>query len=80
LVVPLGRIGHVAWLKTSGWWDRLSPAERPTFHHGAEAVLPDGTVLLCSYHPSRQNTNTGKLTRAMWHGIFRRARRIIDSA
>ncbi len=80
LVVPLGRIGYQAWLKTSGWWDRLSPAERPSFHHGAEAVLPDGTILLCSYHPSRQNTNTGKLTRAMWHGIFRRARRIIDSA
>ena len=80
LIVPLGRIGYEAWLKTSGWWDRLSPAERPAFHHGAEAVLPDGTTLLCSYHPSRQNTNTGRLTRAMWHRIFRRARRIVDSA
>ncbi len=80
LVVPLGRIGYEAWLKTSGWWDRLSPTERPSFHHGAEAVLPDGTILLCSYHPSRQNTNTGRLTRAMWHRIFRRARRIVDSA
>ena len=80
LIVPLGRIGYEAWLKTSGWWDRLSPAERPAFHHGAETVLPDGTTLLCSYHPSRQNTNTGRLTRVMWHRIFRRARRIVDSA
>ncbi len=80
LVVPLGRIGYEVWLKTSGWRDRLSPAERPRFHHGSEAVLPDGTILLCSYHPSRQNTNTGRLTRAMWHRIFRRARRIVDSA
>ncbi len=31
-------------------------------------------VLIASYHPSRQNTNTGKLTRSMWHDVFRRAR------
>ena len=77
LVVGLGRIGHEAWLRASGWWDRLPARERPAFGHGAEARLPDGTVLLASYHPSRQNTNTGKLTRAMWDAIFRRAREVL---
>jgi uracil-DNA glycosylase len=53
---------------------------RPRFAHGAEALLPDGSQLLCSYHPSRQNTNTGRLTRPMWHEVFRRARALVDGA
>ena len=79
VVVGLGRIGHEAWLRASGWWRRLPASERPRFGHGAEATLPDGTVLIASYHPSRQNTNTGKLSRSMWEGVFRRVRRILDS-
>ncbi len=75
-VVALGRLAHDAWLKAAGWWDRLPPRERPPFHHAAEARLPDGVTLISSYHPSRRNTNTGTLTRAMWHRIFRRAREI----
>jgi uracil-DNA glycosylase family 4 len=74
LVLVLGRIAWERYLKASGWWQRLLPAERPPFAHGAEAVLPDGIVLLSSFHPSRQNTNTGRLTREMWHAVFARAR------
>lgn len=80
VVVGLGRVGHEAWLKAAGWWDRLAARERPRFGHGAESTLPDGTVLLTSYHPSRQNTNTGKLTRPMWHGVFRRVRELLAGA
>ena len=79
VVVLLGRVGWEAWLRASGWWERLSVRERPRFAHGAESRLPDGTLVLCSFHPSRQNTNTGKLTRAMWHDIFRRARKAVDA-
>jgi uracil-DNA glycosylase family 4 len=79
VVVALGRVGYEAWLKASGWW-RLPARQRPRFGHGTEALLPDGTRLLCSYHPSRQNTNTGKLSRPMWHRIFRRARALLDES
>ena len=75
VVVTLGRIAHDAWLRAAGWWGRLAPAARPKFRHGAVTRLPDGTILIASYHPSRQNTNTGRLTRRMWYAIFRRVRR-----
>ncbi len=74
VVVALGRFAHEAWLRAAGWWARLAPAERPRFAHGAESRLPDGTILIASYHPSQRNTSTGTLTRPMWHAIFRRAR------
>ncbi|MEZ4456674.1 MAG: uracil-DNA glycosylase [Gemmatimonadales bacterium] len=78
VVVTLGRIAHEGFLKAGGWRERLGPADRPAFGHGAESLLPGGPVVLASYHPSRQNTNTGRLTRPMWHAIFRRARRLVD--
>ena len=80
ITVTLGHIAHEAWLRASGWWERLPSRERPRFAHGAEHALPDGSLLLCSYHPSRQNTNTGRLTRPMWHAVFRRVRALVDAA
>ncbi len=65
-VLALGRIGWESWLRAAGWWARLGTRERPRFTHGEETVLPDGTLLVSSFHPSRQNTNTGRLTRPMW--------------
>jgi len=78
VVIVLGRIAREAWLRAAGWWERLPARERPGFGHGAVAILPDGTVFIASYHPSRQNTNTGRLTREMWYQPFRDARRHID--
>jgi len=80
VVLALGRIACESWLRAAGWWDSLRPSERPAFGHGQEAVLPDGRILLCSFHPSRQNTNTGRLTREMWYEIFARARSLVERA
>jgi uracil-DNA glycosylase len=46
------------------------------FSHGAEYKLTSGITLIASYHPSLQNTNTGKLTRTMFLQIFMRARHL----
>ena len=56
------------------------PTPVPKFGHGVVYRLPWGVTLLGSYHPSQQNTFTGKLTRSMFHAVFRRARKEIDRA
>jgi uracil-DNA glycosylase family 4 len=80
VVLTLGRIGWENWLIAAGWWNRLEPRHRPRFQHGEETILPDKTILVASYHPSRQNTNTGRLSRPMWHEVFRRVRTLLDEA
>ena len=75
VIVCLGKIGFdgvVRHLVRSG---RLARGNGLKFAHGAEYKL-DGLTLLASYHPSLQNTNTGKLTPAMFLAVFRRAREL----
>src|SRR5712675_51741 len=73
VVVALGKIAHDAYLVTTS-------SDRARFAHGSQATLAGGTTLISSYHPSRQNTNTGRLTRPMWHAIFQRARAALGAA
>jgi uracil-DNA glycosylase len=77
VVLALGRIGWESWLRAAGWWERFGTSQRPQFSHGAETVLPNRLILVSSYHPSQQNTNTGRLTRPMWHSVFERIRTIL---
>ncbi|MCW2955903.1 MAG: putative uracil-DNA glycosylase [Thermoleophilia bacterium] len=72
VAVCLGQIGyHTMWNVLAAIGDEL-PRPRPKFGHGVEVATPRLT-LLCSYHPSQQNTFTGKLTEPMLDGIFHRA-------
>jgi uracil-DNA glycosylase family 4 len=51
-----------------------APARRPVFEHGGVVNVPGGPVIVASYHPSRQNTQTGRLTSAMLRAVLRRAK------
>ncbi len=73
--VPLGRIAFDAcWRLLAERGVRPSP--RPPFEHGGVTHNPDGSAVVASYHPSRQNTNTGRLTPAMLRQVFRTATRL----
>jgi uracil-DNA glycosylase len=79
VVVALGKIGHDAYLAFAAERHGARPRPRPPFGHGSEARLGSGLpVLLGCYHPSRQNTNTRKLTAPMMRAVFERARALID--
>lgn len=79
VVVALGKIAFDEYLRTCLSMGNALSAPRPKFSHGAEYPLPWGVTLLGSYHPSQQNTFTGKLTRPMFHRVFQRAKTIITS-
>jgi uracil-DNA glycosylase family 4 len=78
VIVALGRIGFDAYLGYAKRLGQISTRGPYLFHHGATYRMPDGKVLLASYHPSNQNTQTGKLTRPMFVRIFKEAARLAD--
>lgn len=74
VIVALGLVAHQAVLRALGL--KISFAK---FGHGAEHQLPNGSVFLNSYHCSRYNTNTGRLTEKMFHDVFARAQQLCDN-
>jgi uracil-DNA glycosylase family 4 len=79
VVVALGKIGFDAYLNHLRRSGVLSSRTGITFGHAAHYEMSNGVMLLASYHPSNQNTATGKLTAAMFEDIFRLAKRTIAS-
>jgi uracil-DNA glycosylase len=78
VIVALGRIGFDAYLNYLKRRRLIAGKGAYEFGHGAEYNLPDGRILLASYHPSNQNTQTGKLTKEMFRKIFKRAGELAD--
>jgi uracil-DNA glycosylase len=78
VVVGLGRIGWQAYLRARRTLGRPRPAAPPVFGHGSVTAFPDGVALLGCYHPSQQNTFTGKLTRQMLRSVFATARELLE--
>src|SRR5262245_41203039 len=72
-------LGQIAWhsvvdyARSVHWWD----GPRPKFGHGARVELNGGRSLIGSYHPSQQNTFTGRLTKPMFDTVFAEARRLL---
>ncbi|WP_447978674.1 uracil-DNA glycosylase [Candidatus Nitrospira bockiana] len=77
VVIALGKIAFDHYLKACRDRGEVGPSPAPKFAHGAAYRLPWGTTLLGSYHPSQQNTFTGKLTRSMFHAVFEQARNLL---
>jgi uracil-DNA glycosylase family 4 len=76
-MVALGRIAFDACLRlyrSRGW---LAPGRRPQFAHGAVHRFGAAPFIVCSFHPSQQNTFTGRLTPKMLRDVFVKARRLL---
>jgi uracil-DNA glycosylase family 4 len=78
VVVCLGRIAFDGLLMRELRLGSSILRSQHIFAHGAEFSLPSGLTALASYHPSLQNTNTGKLTRPMFLEIFKRSRLLAE--
>jgi uracil-DNA glycosylase len=79
VVITLGKIAFDHYLKACRTDGLKIASPTPKFGHGVAYRLPWGDLLLGSYHPSQQNTFTGKLTRPMFHSVFAQARHELSS-
>lgn len=77
IILPLGQIALAQTVKAL----RLKGFDIPTlsFGHGKVYPLPNGQTIVTTYHPSQQNTQTGKLTKTMFHSVFRMVRNALEA-
>lgn len=78
VVVALGKIGFDAYLSYLKRQSVITTRAPFVFEHGAKYKFSDGKTLLASYHPSNQNTQTGKLTRQMFVAVFKEAAKLAN--
>jgi uracil-DNA glycosylase family 4 len=76
VVVALGKIAFDVWWRVMAGRG-LAVKPRPAFAHGAVYKPKGGPIVVASYHPSRQNTNTGKLTPPMMSSVFSKAAKLV---
>ncbi len=76
VIVALGQVGYVQVLRQLG---SVVPRPRPRFAHLTEVALADGRHVIASYHPSQQNTFTGRLTEEMFDSVFVRATQLLSA-
>jgi uracil-DNA glycosylase family 4 len=74
VVIALGKIGFDAYLNHLRRAGVIVSRAPYTFGHAVEYHMPNQVILMGAYHPSLQNTNTGKLTKEMFRTVFERAR------
>lgn len=79
VILALGRLAWTEVLRLAKQLEWLSKEDPkpPKFSHGAEYRFPDGVWLIASYHPSQQNTFTGRLTEPMFDALFERAKKLV---
>jgi uracil-DNA glycosylase family 4 len=80
VVAALGKVAFDGYLRACRDLGHAMPRPRPAFGHGRVCRLPWGVTLLASYHPSQQNTQTGRLTAPMFDSVFAKARKLLGSA
>ena len=78
IIIVLGKIAFDSFLKAYRDTGTTLAKPRPVFAHGLRAALSDRATLICSYHPSQQNTFTGKLTQPMFYSVFEQARALLQ--
>jgi uracil-DNA glycosylase len=79
VVIALGKIAFDSFLKAYEEAGGTVAKPRPWFGHGQSVRLSQHLTLLCSYHPSQQNTFTGKLTKPMFQAVFQRAKAVLSA-
>lgn len=78
VVVALGKVGWDTYLGYRIRSGQDVPRPKPSFGHGAHVRFADGTYLVGTYHPSQQNTFTGKLTESMMLDVFRKVKKLAN--
>ena len=79
VIIALGMIAWKAYLRSRQELGQATPRPLPKFIHGASYRLDDVTWAITSYHPSQQNTQTGRLTKEMFNQVFKTARKILQN-